>query len=102
MRFSGNTHAVDVLVIRLRNAHTHCAPSLAIFTHSFLATISFVFVCVCVDCFMYFLLIFVTFENIELQNIAVCFDALFHLSLLLKIKDDLVRPVCIEFCFLIC
>lgn len=42
---------------------------------------------------MCFLLIFVTFENIELQNIAVCFDALFHLSRLLKIKDDLVRAV---------
>lgn len=52
-----------------------------------------VFVCECVDCFMCFLLIFVTFENIELQNIAVCFDALFHLSRLLKIKDDLVRAV---------
>lgn len=51
------------------------------------------YVCACVDCFMCFLLIFVTFENIELQNIAVCFDALFHLSRLLKIKDDLVRAV---------
>lgn len=84
-----------VYAMRIRTVRPRWRSSRTVFSPHF-------HVCVCVDCFMYFLLIFVTFENIELQNIAVCFDALFHLSLLLKIKDDLVRPVCIEFCFLIC
>lgn len=77
------------------NSFTQCAYALCALAGDLTVTHSFSCVCVSVrvDCFMCFLLIFVTFENIELQNIAVCFDALFHLSRLLKIKDDLVRAV---------
>lgn len=77
------------------NSFTQCAYALCALAGDLTVTHSSECVCVSVrvDCFMCFLLIFVTFENIELQNIAVCFDALFHLSRLLKIKDDLVRAV---------